>query len=73
MYVTMYVYTNELPGIEMTLFRCLYCGRGLFKANADNVVIANTYGMSHTVYEPGSVYIEHQCHSCKAMYKILFK
>lgn len=73
MFVTMYVYTNQLPGIELTLFRCISCGRGLFKASADHVVIANITGMGHTQHEPGSNYIEHQCHSCRTIFKILFQ
>jgi len=73
LYVTMYVYINELPGVELTLFRCSSCGRGLFKASADHIVIANIEGMSPTEHEPSSKYIEIQCHSCKTIYKILFQ
>lgn len=73
MYVTMYIYTSKLPGFELTLFRCITCGRPLFKASADHILIANISGMDHIQYEPGAAYLEHQCHSCKAQYRILFQ
>jgi len=59
----MYIYTSQLPGFELQLFRCLNCGRGLFKASAEAVVIANISGMNHLSYEPGAAYFEHQCHA----------
>lgn len=73
MNVTMYIYTSELPGSEMTLFRCISCGRGMFKASADHVLIANITGMNHIQHAPGAAYFEHQCHSCRTIYKVLFQ
>jgi uncharacterized protein with PIN domain len=71
MQVTMYIYTNTLTA-EETLMRCLKCNRALFKYSADQVVIANIAG-SKDIFEPGSHYIEHQCHSCRSLYKVLFQ
>ena len=73
MYVTMYIYTSQLPGFEMQLFRCLNCGRALFKASAEHVLIANIAGMNHVQHAPGAAYFEHQCHSCKTEYRVLFQ
>lgn len=72
MQVTMYLYTEAMSKNEETLMRCLKCNRGLFKYSADQIVIANIAG-GKDVFEPGSHYITKECHSCKSLYKILFK
>ena len=73
MYITMYIYTSQLPGFDMQLFRCINCGRALFKASAEHVLIANIAGMNHVQHAPGAAYFEHQCHSCKTEYRVLFQ
>lgn len=71
--VTMYVYTNKLPSNELQLFRCLSCSRPLFKANSRRIMVSNAYGAVLSDLPPSSTVIEHQCHSCKSSYLILFQ
>lgn len=73
MQIQMYVYTNKLPSDDLTLFRCIKCTRTLFRANADKILMSNAYGASYADLPPSSVIIEHQCHSCKTMYFVLFQ
>lgn len=73
MQVTMYIYSAKLPTNDLVLIRCLVCTRPLFKANSSNIVVSNAYGAPLMSLPPHSSYIEHQCHSCKALYAILFQ
>lgn len=73
MEITMYIYASKLSASEMTLINCLRCRRGLFKSNSSKIVISNAYGVSFKELPPSSNYIEHQCHSCKTLYQILFQ
>lgn len=72
-HVTMYLYENLLPRNDLELYRCIKCSRPLFKASSRTIVLANTGGMDASALEPSAHYIEHQCHSCKTVYKILFQ
>lgn len=71
--ITMYIYSTQMPASEMKLYRCIICTRPLFKANSGQIVISNAYGAPFQSLPPHSSYIEHQCHSCKALYAILFQ
>lgn len=73
MQITMYIYSQQLPINRLTMYHCLKCKRPLFEASSEAVVISNARGASFEEYPPGSHYIEHQCHSCKSIYKILFQ
>lgn len=70
---TMYLYSNLLPITELTLYHCLKCMRPLFKASSNTLVISNGSGSSFESFPPGSQYIEYKCHSCNAMYNVLFQ
>jgi hypothetical protein len=70
---TMYIYADKEPAHELNLYRCLKCTRPLFKSNSSKILISNAYGASFRELPPSSHYIEHQCHSCKALYQILFQ
>ena len=73
MQVTMYLYTKMLPAKnEELLMRCLKCNRGIFKYSASVITIANVVG-GKDIFEPSANYIEHQCHSCHTIYKVLFQ
>ncbi len=41
MVVTVYLYHNVIPKREINLFRCIKCGRPMFKYTADEIVVAN--------------------------------
>lgn len=71
--ITMYIYASKLPATELTLINCIRCRRSLFKTNSSKILISNAYGASFTELPPASNYIEHQCHSCKTLYQILFQ
>jgi hypothetical protein len=71
--IQMYVYTNKLPSNELQLYRCLSCTRPLFKTNSKRIVLSNAYGATLKDLPPSSTVIEHQCHSCKSSYTILFQ
>lgn len=69
----MYIYSQQLPVSKLTMYHCLKCKRPLFEASSDAVVISNANGVSYESLPPSSHYIEHKCHSCGSMYKILFQ
>lgn len=71
--ITMYLYSNKLPNAELRLLRCIICTRPIFKTNTNKIVLSNAYGASFREHPPSSSYIEHQCHSCKTIYHILFQ
>lgn len=71
--VTMYIYAAKIPVKELTLLNCIKCRRSLFKAATDKIVISNAYGASFRDLPPATNYIEHQCHSCKTLYQIMFQ
>ena len=68
-----YVYASKGPTTELRTFRCPNCGRRLFEHNSSRILISNAYGASYAELPPQSSYIEHKCHSCKALYQILFQ
>lgn len=71
--ITMYVYSSKVPATELLLLRCIRCTRPLFRVNSKKIVLSNAYGASYKEFPPYSNYIEHQCHSCSAVYQILFQ
>lgn len=68
-----YVYASKNPGQELKPFRCPNCGRIVFRHNSNRMLLSNAYGASFQELPPGSNFIEHKCHSCKALYQILFQ
>jgi DNA-directed RNA polymerase subunit RPC12/RpoP len=68
-----YVYSSQLPAVEMKYLRCPHCGRIIFKVNSTRILLSNAYGASFTELEPHSSYIMYKCHSCKSEYRILFQ
>lgn len=73
MKINMIIYASLIPKQRLKLYKCLDCGRPLFKANSDTIVISNGLGPNHLDILPGSHYMEHQCHSCKTVYTVLFR
>lgn len=57
---------------KMQAWRC-GCGRIIFKANAENIVVSNDLGLGWQEFPPSQHLIELQCHSCKSKYRILFQ
>lgn len=49
------------------------CGKTLFKANAQNIIVSNDIGLPWDSYPPSEHLIEIMCHSCGNKYKILFQ
>lgn len=74
MNVIMYFHHQLFPAPYQRQYvhRC-GCGRIIFKANTENIVVANDIGLPWESYPPGAGLIEVQCHSCKSKYKILFQ
>lgn len=72
MRVIMYISAQQIVPDSLTLYKCIKCSRPLFKATSDAVVISNAEGAPWNELPPDKHYIEHQCHSCKTVYKILF-
>jgi ribosomal protein S27E len=68
-----YVYANKSPAVELKTFRCPNCGRIVFRHNSERIQLSNAYGASFTELPPNSNFIEHKCHSCRALYQILFQ
>jgi phage FluMu protein Com len=68
-----YIYARKSKPGELTSFRCARCGKFLFKHTAKRILISNSFGASYTELPEGSTYIEHKCHSCKSLYKIMFQ
>lgn len=68
-----YIYARKTPAHELNTFRCARCGKFLFKHTAKRILISNAYGAGYTAVPDGSTYIEHKCHSCKSLYKIMFQ
>jgi hypothetical protein len=75
MNITLYLFHNVIPNKRLYLYRCMNtpCQRPLFKYTSSDLVVANAGATSFEQYEPGSKYIEIQCHSCGQEYKILFQ
>ena len=69
MTITMYLYKNQLGKKPQTI-HCLNCKRPLFKANCDEIVISN---VGSDKLPPSAHYIEHKCHSCSTIYRVLFQ
>lgn len=69
MIITMYLYKNQLTTKPMTV-HCINCKRPLFKANADEMVLSN---VGSDKLPPSAHYIEHKCHNCMWLYRILFQ
>lgn len=73
--VTLYLFTNQMPITKLYMYRCnnTPCNRPLFKYSAEEMIVANSGVTNFDLYEPGSKYIEIECHSCSATYKVLFQ
>lgn len=73
MNVLMYVYARpEVSPQKLNLVYCVSCRRPLFKTNSQNLTLANS-DFTLDAIPPGANYIEHMCHSCKTVYRILFQ
>lgn len=68
----LYVYSAK-GNKELKPFRCCSCGRIVFRHSSNKIMLTNAYGAGIQDHPPGSNYIEHKCHSCKVLYKILFQ
>lgn len=68
-----YIYANKEPQTHLRDFRCPRCGRIVFRTNSTHIMITNQYGASVKDLPSSSNFIEHRCHSCKALYNILFQ
>lgn len=71
--VSMHIYAAQEPVDELEWYHCGKCKRVMFKVNSSHMLISNAYGISFKDVQPGSHYIEYQCHSCKTLYSILFQ
>lgn len=71
MNILIYLYHIKAP-TEKKLFHCINCNRVLFAYNAHNVIISNVMG-GKDLFEPGEMWIEVKCHSCKTTHKVLFQ
>lgn len=70
---TVYIYANEEPADRLREFRCPRCGRIVFRTNSTNIFLTNRFGANVSDLPPSSNLIEHMCHSCSALYTILFQ
>jgi phage FluMu protein Com len=68
-----YIYASKQNSPELRDFRCPRCGRVVFRTNSTKIFITNQYGINVKDLPPSSNYIAHKCHSCKALYNILFQ
>lgn len=68
-----YVYAANQPQTQLRDFRCPRCGRIVFRSNSTQFFITNQYGVNIKDLPPSSNFIETICHSCKAVYNILFQ
>lgn len=80
MEVVVYIYGGKHATGDVKEFRCVRCGRILFKHNSTRMELTNLYGASAMQIIAGQkdenglpVFTEHKCHSCKSVYKILFQ
>lgn len=74
-----YFYGGKFAGPELNVFRCPTCSRIQFKHNSTRIMISNAYGAGVREIAAGQqnsdktpVMIDHHCHFCKSVYKILF-
>lgn len=70
---TVYIYAAKEAATHLRDFRCPRCGRIVFRTNSKQILITNAYGAAVHDLPPSSNFIEHRCHSCKALYNILFQ
>jgi hypothetical protein len=79
MEVVVYIYGGKHATSELVEFRCVRCGRIMFKHNSKRMELSNLYGVNASVLmgqkdiDGIPVFTEHKCHSCKSVYKILFQ
>jgi DNA-directed RNA polymerase subunit RPC12/RpoP len=73
MQFTVYIYADTMPKSTMRDFRCPRCSRIVFRTNSNNIFLTNKYGANVEDLPASSNYIEYRCHSCKALYNILFQ
>lgn len=70
----MYFHAKHFPAPSRTpaYWKCS-CGKTLFKANAENITVANDIGLPWEQFPPSAQVIELMCHSCKNKYRIWFQ
>lgn len=73
MNLVLYMYHQQFPTAPRMKRWLCSCGRTIFKASNENIVITNDTSLPYAQYEPGKHIIELQCHSCKAKYTIYFQ
>lgn len=72
-YTVMIFYSQLTPKYDLEPIRCIKCSRMLFKTRGDVMWVTNSAGLPIESIPPSISYIEHQCHSCKKLYKFLFQ
>lgn len=72
-YTVMILYHQLMPQDELVPIRCIRCSRMLFKARGHVLWITNSAGIPLRSVDPGLGYTEHQCHSCKSLFKFLWQ
>jgi phage FluMu protein Com len=72
-FTVMVLYSGLFPKYELTPIRCINCSRMLCKIQGNILWVTNSAGVPLQSLSPSIAYIEKQCHSCKALYKLLFQ
>lgn len=70
----MIMYHHQFPTATQRSYmhRCT-CGKPIFRANTDHIMITNDIGLEPEKYPPSQAYIQLVCHSCKAQFTILYQ
>lgn len=68
-----YIYAKREMPTTLHDFRCPRCARIVFRTNSSQIFITNQFGVNVEDLPPSSNFIQHRCHSCAAMYNILFQ
>lgn len=72
-YTVMILYGHLYPKWELNPIRCIKCSRMIGKVKGDVYWITNSAGIPLESIDPSMSYIELQCHSCKALFKLLMR
>lgn len=71
-YTVMIFYSQLFPKYDLTPIRCIQCSRMIMKVKGEVLWITNSGGIPVESQPVSLAYIEHQCHSCKKMYRVMF-
>lgn len=72
-YMTLIITESNLPKYEVSSVHCGNCGRKLMVVKGKLAAMMNSMGLGPYDLPTGVGYIEHKCHSCKTMNRILFQ